>query len=138
MTDQTGAQVNADTATFPLGDRLQLTVDSSKAATSTYEFELRPTQGKITGIITERIPLDQTGSFSLAALVTSRDGQTMTCPVLPVLNVVASRSCDKVRATFLLGNSSARGATSSLFATVTLPAGLNVTVIATPQGSIYK
>ncbi len=37
------------------------------------------------------------------------------------------------RAAFLLGNSSAHGATSALFATATLPAGLNVTVIATPQ-----
>jgi hypothetical protein len=134
---QTGARVDADTP-FSLGDRLQLVVNTSNpAAVSRYQFELTPMQGKISGDITELVPLDQTGAFSLTVLATPLiDGPTVSCPVLPALKVAASRTCDKVQATFQLGNSSVYGAESTLRASVTLATGSAATsIVASPRDS---
>jgi hypothetical protein len=134
--DQAGTPVGAGRTGFTVGDRLQVVVDASKASLSMYQFELVPKQGKVTGNATDPVSLDQPGSFSLDLAYTPPDGPSVRCPaLLPTVDVVASRSCDKLQATFLLGNSSARGATSSLRASVSLPAGLNPTVVASPQDS---
>jgi hypothetical protein len=131
---QTGARVCADTL-FSLGDRLQLAVNASKTGVSRYQYELTPMQGKITGNITELVPLDQTGAFSLTVLATPLDGPTVSCPLLPTLKVAAS-TCDNVQASFVLGSSSMYGAESTLRASVTLPAGsVPTSVIANPRDS---
>jgi len=128
--------VGTGTTGFTVGERLQVVVDASKASMSMYQFELVPKQGKVTGNATDPVSLDQPGSFSLDLAYTPPDGPPVRCPsLLPTVDVVASRSCDKLQATFVLGNSIARGATSSLRASVSLPAGLNPTVIASPQDS---
>ncbi len=134
--DQAGTLVVAGRTGFTVGDRLQVVLDSSKASMSMYQFELVPKQGKVTGNATDPVSLDQPGSFSLDLAYTPPDGPSVRCPaLLPTVDVAASRSCDKLQATFVLGSSSARGATSSLRASVSLPAGLNPTVIASPQDS---
>ena len=135
--DQTGTLVGAGRSGFTVGDRLQVILDSAKASTSLYQFELVPKQGKVTGNAADPVPLDQPGSFSLDLAYTPPDGPSVRCPsLLQTVDVVASRSCDKLQATFVLGSSSARGATSSLRASVSLPAGLNATVIASPPGQL--
>ncbi len=134
--DQAGTLVGAGRTGFTVGDRLQVVVDASKASLSMYQFELVPKQGKVTGNATDPVSLDQPGSFSLDLAYTPPNGPPVRCPsLLPTVDVVASRSCDKLQATFVLGSSSARGATSSLRASVSLPAGLNANVIASPQDS---
>jgi hypothetical protein len=69
VTDISGGPISGS-RTFSLGDRLRLSLNSSKSE-SAYRFQLVPMQGVVTGSFTDAIALGQTGSFSLNALYTA-------------------------------------------------------------------
>jgi hypothetical protein len=119
---------------FNVGDKLWLS--SSKPA-SAYRFQLVPTQGVVTGDITDAIVLGQPGSFSLSAQYISANVPVL-CPLIQALNVSAAQICDQIQAEFSLTNSTATGARSNLQVDVIVPAGAAAFVIATPLESTVR
>jgi hypothetical protein len=138
VTDSAGVPISGS-RTFALGDRLQFSLSSSaRQRASAYRFQLVPTQGIVTGGISEGVVFGQTGAFSLAAEYTAAGSTPVQCPLIAALNVTATQICDQIQAEFLLAGNTATGARSSLEAALTVPAGADVSVVATPLDSTIR
>jgi hypothetical protein len=86
VTDSAGAPIGGS-RTFTLGDRLRLSLNSSKPA-SAYRFQLVPTHGIVTGSVAEAILLDQTGPFIVVAQYAAAGNAPVQCPLI-AMNVTA-------------------------------------------------
>jgi hypothetical protein len=137
--DRTGALVSSsrDGLQFAVGDQLQLAL-TSPAPASAYRFQLVPTQGTVTGSITETIALTQTGSFSLSAQYVAAGRAPVQCQLIAALNVSTAQICDRIQAQFSIANSTATGARSNLQAVLTGPRSRDVTVLASPLDSSLR
>jgi len=92
----------------------------------------------VTGGISEGLVFGQTGAFSLAAEYTAAGSTPVQCPLIAALNVTATQICDQIQAEFSLAANAATGARSSLEAALTVPAGADVSVVATPLDSTVR
>ncbi len=138
VTDSAGSPIGGS-RTFALGDRLQFLLSSSaRQRASAYRFQLVPTQGIVTGGISEGLVLGETGVFSLAAEYTTTGSTAVQCPLIAALTVTATQICDQIRAEFSLAANTVTGARSSLEAALTVPAGADVSVMATPLDSTVR
>ncbi len=138
--DSTGATVDANRLgglQFPVGERLQLSPPASRPA-SAYRFELLPIQGTVTGGIGEPVVLDRTGPFSLTVQYTVAGRTPVRCSLVAALNVTAPQLCDQLQAEYSLANSAATGARSKLQVQLTVPAGVDVSAVATPLDSTLR
>jgi hypothetical protein len=95
-------------------------------------------QGTVTGGIGEPVVLDRTGPFSLTVQYTAAGRTPVRCPLVAALNVTAPQLCDQVQAEYSLANSTVTGARSSLRVQLTVPAGVDVSAVATPLDSTLR